>query len=109
MLTNCDSEIRELRENQQELSSQLEERQLNVQQLQGTSDTLDEDVERLMEQKQKVRFIRNRNIKYFTSIFLTGVYLLQSTLMRRMAKVSFHIKKTTTTKNKQKKRTQMQY
>lgn len=48
-----DLEIRELREQQQELSGQLEERQLNVQQLQGSADTLDGDVDRLVEQKQK--------------------------------------------------------
>ncbi len=52
----CDIDIRELRDNQGELSGQLEEKQLNVQQLQASSDTLDGDIERLMEQKQKVHY-----------------------------------------------------
>ncbi|CAH1795383.1 unnamed protein product, partial [Owenia fusiformis] len=50
---SCDSEIKELREHQQILSGQLEERQVNVQQLQGSTDTLDGDIDRLMEQKTK--------------------------------------------------------
>lgn len=51
--SNCDIEIRELREGQQELSHGLEDKQITVQQLQGNADTLDGDVERLVELKQK--------------------------------------------------------
>ncbi len=52
---SCDGDIMEYREHQQELSGQLEEKQVNCQQLQGSSDTLDGDIERLAEVKQKVR------------------------------------------------------
>ncbi|XP_013409019.1 coiled-coil domain-containing protein 40 isoform X1 [Lingula anatina] len=51
--SGCDQEIRQLREHQQQLSQQLEDRQTNCQQLQGKADELDVDVERLYEQKQK--------------------------------------------------------
>ena len=51
---NCDGEIRELREAQQELSQQLEDKQVTVQQLQGAADTTDGDLERLIELKHKV-------------------------------------------------------
>ena len=51
----CDGEIRELRGHQQELSAQLEDRQLNVQQLQSSADILDGDVDRLAQTKHKVR------------------------------------------------------
>ena len=50
----CDNEIKEYREHQQELAGQLEDRQLNVQQLQSNADSLDGDVDRLYETKQKV-------------------------------------------------------
>lgn len=50
----CDNDIQELRGHQVELSQQLEDRQVHVQHLQGQSDTLDGDIERLFEQKQKV-------------------------------------------------------
>ena len=50
----CDDDIHELRQNQQELNQQLEERQLNVQQLQSSADTIDGDIERLIEYKHKV-------------------------------------------------------
>jgi len=50
---SSDAEIRELREHQHGLSAQLEEKQLNVQQLQSNADTLDGDVERLAENKAK--------------------------------------------------------
>ena len=52
---DCDGEIRELREHQQALSMELEQKQINCQQLEGTSDTLDGDIDRLLEQKQRVR------------------------------------------------------
>lgn len=52
---SCDNEIRDLRDNQQEISHVLEEKQRNVQQLQSSADTCDGDIERLMEQKQRVR------------------------------------------------------
>ncbi|XP_060084117.1 coiled-coil domain-containing protein 40-like [Ylistrum balloti] len=50
---SCDSEIQELRDHQQELSSQLEQNQVTVQHLQSNSDTMDGDIERLLEVKQK--------------------------------------------------------
>ena len=50
----CDSEIKEYRDHQQGLSHNLEEKQINCQQLQTTTDTLDEDIERLAEQKARV-------------------------------------------------------
>lgn len=50
---SCDEEIREYRDHQHELSNSLEERQLNVQQLQGNTDTLDGDLERMLETKHK--------------------------------------------------------
>lgn len=50
----CDDEIQDLRGHQVELSQQLEDKQVNVQHLQGNSDTLDGDIERLFENKQKV-------------------------------------------------------
>jgi hypothetical protein len=56
----CDSDIGDLREHQQTLSMELEQRQVNCNQLETTSDTLDGDVERLMEQKQKVCYSRRQ-------------------------------------------------
>jgi len=50
----CDDDIRQLRENQSEITRNLEEKQLIVQQLQGTVDTLEGDVERWDEIKQRV-------------------------------------------------------
>lgn len=50
----CDDEIQDLRGHQVELSQQLEDKQVNVQHLQSQSDTLDGDIERLFENKQKV-------------------------------------------------------
>ena len=55
----CDGSIHEMRLHQQELSGQLEEHQLNVQQLQGSADTLDGDIDRFMENKQKVSLHNN--------------------------------------------------
>lgn len=52
--SQSDNEIREYREHQQELAGQLEDRQLNVQQLQSNADNLDADIERLHDAKQKV-------------------------------------------------------
>ncbi|XP_046379305.2 coiled-coil domain-containing protein 40-like isoform X2 [Haliotis rufescens] len=51
--SSCDSDIHELRDHQQELSGQLEEKQVNCQQLQGSADTLDGDIERLLDVKLK--------------------------------------------------------
>lgn len=51
---SCDGEIQQLRQHQTELSSQLESGQVSVQELQGESDTLDGDIDRLIEVKQKV-------------------------------------------------------
>ncbi|XP_069123768.1 coiled-coil domain-containing protein 40-like [Argopecten irradians] len=50
---SCDGEIQELRDHQLELSSQLEQNQVNVQQLQGASDSMDGEIEGLLEVKQK--------------------------------------------------------
>lgn len=55
--TSCDDDIRQLRENQAELGKNLEEKQIVVQQLQGTVDTLEGDVERFSDLKQRVIFI----------------------------------------------------
>ncbi|KAL5019139.1 hypothetical protein ScPMuIL_004861 [Solemya velum] len=65
---SCDKEIQELRQHQQDLSHQLEERQIHVQQLQGASDTLDGDIDRMSEVKQKNLadlVSRQRRVKYF--------------------------------------------
>ena len=48
--------MRQLRENQAELGKNLEEKQVVVQQMQGTVDTLEGDVERLSDLKQRVCF-----------------------------------------------------
>ena len=50
----CDQDIQELRTHQQMLSQELEEKQSNFQQLQSNADTLDGDLDRLVEVKQKV-------------------------------------------------------
>ena len=50
----CDGEIKDLRDGQLDLSSQLENKQISVQQMQSKSDTMDGDIERLLELKQKV-------------------------------------------------------
>ncbi|XP_046567885.1 coiled-coil domain-containing protein 40-like [Haliotis rubra] len=51
--SSCDNDIHELLDHQQELSGQLEEKQVNCQQLQGSADTLDGDIERLLDVKLK--------------------------------------------------------
>ena len=50
----CDQDILELRTHQQMLSQELEEKQTTFQQLQSNADTLDGDLDRLVEVKQKV-------------------------------------------------------
>ncbi|XP_021370653.1 coiled-coil domain-containing protein 40-like isoform X2 [Mizuhopecten yessoensis] len=50
---SCDGEIQDLRDHQLDLSSQLEQNQVTVQHLQSNSDTMDGDIERLLEVKQK--------------------------------------------------------
>ena len=52
---SADGEIHELRENQQDLSEQLEEGQVSVQEQQSAVDTLEGDVDRLLDTKQQVR------------------------------------------------------
>jgi predicted nucleic acid-binding Zn-ribbon protein len=67
----CDSEIRTLREHQQTLSEQLEEKQVKCQQLQGVSDTLDGDIERCLEIKQKnlsELLARQQRMKYYQQV-----------------------------------------
>jgi len=54
---SCDGEITQLRDHQRDLSGHLENGQVGVQQLQGDSDTLDGDIDRLIEVKQKVMVI----------------------------------------------------
>uniref|UniRef100_H2XUM1 Coiled-coil domain-containing protein 40 n=1 Tax=Ciona intestinalis TaxID=7719 RepID=H2XUM1_CIOIN len=49
----CDTDIRQLRENQAEVGRNLEEKQIAVQQLQGMVDTLEGDIEHLAEIKQR--------------------------------------------------------
>jgi chromosome segregation ATPase len=48
----CETEIQRLKHQQQELSLQLDDRQVKVQQLQTASDCYDADIDRLSEQKQ---------------------------------------------------------
>lgn len=65
---SCDGEIKDLRDHQQSLSSQLEDRQIAVQQLQASSDTMDGDIERFLEVKQKNMtelLARQQKMKYF--------------------------------------------
>ena len=50
----CDEEIKGLREHQVDLSKSLEEKQVSCQQLQGSADTLDGDIEQMLQLKQKV-------------------------------------------------------
>ncbi|KAK3598746.1 hypothetical protein CHS0354_028798 [Potamilus streckersoni] len=67
----CDTEIQELRQHQQELSQQLEQRQINVQHLQSSSDTLDGDIDRLVEVKQKNLTdlsYKQQKMKYFQQV-----------------------------------------
>lgn len=58
---SCDGEIQQLRDHQTQLSSQLEQGQLNVQALQSNSDTIDGDIDRLIEVKQKVMYSRSNS------------------------------------------------
>ncbi|XP_033121483.1 coiled-coil domain-containing protein 40-like [Anneissia japonica] len=51
--SSCDAEIQQLRSHQQMLSEQLQEKQTSFQHLQSMADTLDGDIDRLMEIKQK--------------------------------------------------------
>ncbi|XP_039265191.1 coiled-coil domain-containing protein 40-like isoform X1 [Styela clava] len=67
----CDEDIRQLRENQAEVSRSLEEKQITVQQLQGNVDTLEGDVEHLAELKQKNLFNiveKQSKLKYLQSV-----------------------------------------
>lgn len=73
---SCDGEINELRDHQTDLSQQLEQRQINVQQLQGEADTLDSDVENMVELKQKVELfiLTCCNEKHIHSITLMNAF-----------------------------------
>ncbi|WAQ97414.1 CCD40-like protein [Mya arenaria] len=65
---SCDDEIKQLRDHQTDLSSELEQHQVNVQQLQSNSDTIDGDIDRLIEVKQKnltELLSRQQKMKYF--------------------------------------------
>ncbi|XP_045213458.2 coiled-coil domain-containing protein 40-like [Mercenaria mercenaria] len=65
---SCDGEIQQLRDHQTQLSSQLEQGQLNVQSLQSNSDTIDGDIDRLIEVKQKNMtelLARQQKMKYY--------------------------------------------
>lgn len=67
----CDEDLSELRQHQQVLAHQLEEKQLNVQQLQNNSDTLDGDIERLLENKQRNMaelLARQQKAKYYQQV-----------------------------------------
>uniref|UniRef100_A0A0B7A0L2 Coiled-coil domain-containing protein 40 n=1 Tax=Arion vulgaris TaxID=1028688 RepID=A0A0B7A0L2_9EUPU len=67
----CDSEIKSLREHQEALSDKLEEKQVSCQQLQGVSDTLDGDIERSLEIKQKnlsELLARQQKMKYYQQV-----------------------------------------
>ncbi|XP_076453125.1 coiled-coil domain-containing protein 40-like [Babylonia areolata] len=64
----CDTEIKQLRDHQGDLSRSLEEKQVNCQTLQGTADTLDGDIEQMMEVKQKNMtelVSKQQRMKYF--------------------------------------------
>ncbi|XP_025098485.1 coiled-coil domain-containing protein 40-like isoform X2 [Pomacea canaliculata] len=50
---DCDTEIRQLREHQMELGKHLEEKQVNCQTLQSSAETLDGDVQQMLELRQK--------------------------------------------------------
>ncbi|KAH9504072.1 Coiled-coil domain-containing protein 40 [Bulinus truncatus] len=68
---SCDSELKELREHQQAVSEQLEQKQVNCQQLQGASDTLDGDLERAVEVKQRNMMellSRQQKSKYYQQV-----------------------------------------
>ncbi|BFZ02980.1 hypothetical protein BsWGS_06019 [Bradybaena similaris] len=67
----CDNEIQKLRDLQQSMSEKLEEKQINCQQLQGISDTLDGDIERSLEIKQKnlsELLARQQKTKYYQQV-----------------------------------------
>lgn len=72
----CDEDIRQLRENQAEVSRSLEEKQLTVQQLQSQADTFEGDIEHLAEIKQKNFFeIVEHQTKYkHLQAFKNGKY-----------------------------------
>ncbi|XP_059157116.1 coiled-coil domain-containing protein 40-like isoform X2 [Physella acuta] len=68
---DCDNEIKELRDHQLLISQQLEEKQVNCQQLQSASDTLDGDVERTMEIKHRNMnelLARQQKMKYYQQV-----------------------------------------
>lgn len=68
---SCDGEIRDLRDHQHNLSGSLEEKQINCQQLQMSSDTLDGDVDRTAELKAKnlVELLaRQQKMKYYQQV-----------------------------------------
>ena len=65
----CDGEILQLKDHQGEISQQLEGRQTNVQHLQSSSDTLDGDIDRLVQVKQKVILVLS--LTCFTSLGLS--------------------------------------
>ncbi|XP_071960201.1 coiled-coil domain-containing protein 40-like isoform X2 [Antedon mediterranea] len=68
--SSCDAEIQQLRTHQQMLSEQLQEKQTTFQQLQSMADTLDGDIDRLMEIKQKNMteiLARQQKSKYYQS------------------------------------------
>lgn len=67
----CDSEIVQLREHQVDLGQQLEEKQVNCQTLQSSSDTLDGDVEQMLEIKQRnlsELLKRQQRMKYYQQV-----------------------------------------
>ncbi|XP_041363110.1 coiled-coil domain-containing protein 40-like [Gigantopelta aegis] len=68
---SCDQEIKELRDHQGELSESLEQKQINCQHLQGSADTLDGDINRLVELKQKNLsdlLSRQQKMKYYIQV-----------------------------------------
>ncbi|CAL1527056.1 unnamed protein product [Lymnaea stagnalis] len=74
----CDGEIQELRDHQQVMSEQLEQKQINCQQLQGASDSLDGDIDRTMEIKQRnltELLARQQKMKYYQQV-KEGKYIM---------------------------------
>lgn len=51
----CDGELHSLREDQKQLGQMLESKQIQCRELEGNADSLDGDIERQLEMKQRVR------------------------------------------------------
>ena len=56
---DCDKDIRSLQENQREISTQLEDKQSKVYQLQSAVDEADVNIDRLTDERQRVRKVKD--------------------------------------------------